>query len=322
MITRSKPKSYNTFPHPSLLPRLSFTPDFSNSFPRASHRNGERGLQTVHHMLALLLLPPHALPLLQCGVPPHGRQFSTSVSSVGPSQCFTNGSSVGASHGYSLSGTGCCSTSLMEPQVLPQNLLQCGLLSMGPQVLPGACSSAGSSPGNNFLRARPPAPAWGLHGLQVGICSTVASITAGTACLNTGSSMAAGTARLTMGYSMAEDTACLTTVCPMAAGTACLTMGYSMAEDTACLSTVCPMAAGTACLTMGCCTGCRAKSSALAPGAHPALLLHRLWALHSSFTCSHYSLPAAVTQQFLPFPKCILTSVRSHISDCLSFGQW
>ena len=42
---------------------------------------------------------------------------------------------------------------------------------MGLQVLPGACSSAGSPRGHSFLQAHLPAPVW--TGLQVGICSTM-----------------------------------------------------------------------------------------------------------------------------------------------------
>ena len=72
----------------------------------------------------------------------HGVQFFTNCSSVGPFhrvQPFRNrllqcGSSMGS-------------------RVLPANLLQHGLLSMGPQVLPGACSSLGSPQGHSLLWA-------------------------------------------------------------------------------------------------------------------------------------------------------------------------
>ena len=49
----------------------------------------------------------------------------------------------------------------MGPQVLPANLLQHGLLSLGPQLLMGTYSSMGSPWGHSFLQAHPPAPAWG-----------------------------------------------------------------------------------------------------------------------------------------------------------------
>lgn len=49
------------FPHPSLLSGFNFTPEFSPS--------SAEGLQSAYRMF-LFLLPPHILPLLQCGVPP------------------------------------------------------------------------------------------------------------------------------------------------------------------------------------------------------------------------------------------------------------
>jgi len=115
-------------------------------------------------MSSLPLLPSHSLPLLQCGVPPHRRQFSMSYSNMSPShglQLFINCPSVGPSHGVeSFRNRLLQCGSPTGSQALPANLLQRGLLS--PQV----CRSC-----------QEPAPAWAPHGvnslLRASPCSSV-----------------------------------------------------------------------------------------------------------------------------------------------------
>ncbi|KAK4818457.1 hypothetical protein QYF61_013663 [Mycteria americana] len=86
--------------------RLNFTPNFSASSPQAAQGDREWGLRSVHHTLALLLLPPqgedssHSSPAPAWGPTPR-RQSPTNFSNVGPShrlQFFTNCSSVGPFH--------------------------------------------------------------------------------------------------------------------------------------------------------------------------------------------------------------------------------
>jgi len=112
------------------------------------------------------------LTLFPCSAwdPSHGRQASTNFFSMSPShslQFFTNCSSVGPSHGVQF-------LSPVGSQVLPANLLQCGLLflhgSTGPvRSLLQRRLPMGSQPppGTHLL--------WGqvVHGLQVDICSTI-----------------------------------------------------------------------------------------------------------------------------------------------------
>lgn len=65
---RQKPSSYSPPPQAQFD---SFIPDFSTYFPMLSGSRGWGwGLQSVHNTLPLLLSLPHAVPLLQCGVPP------------------------------------------------------------------------------------------------------------------------------------------------------------------------------------------------------------------------------------------------------------
>lgn len=97
---------------------------------------GEQGMQSVHNALSLPLFLPHAVVLLQHGVP-----------SMGYSSLETAPAWVLAT-GCSPSETDCSSTGPL--QVLPENLLWCGLLST-------ACSFC-----------QEPALAWALHGLQHG----------------------------------------------------------------------------------------------------------------------------------------------------------
>jgi len=65
-----KPNLKIFFPHPSLFSGLNFTPVFSASSPEVAQWDGEWGLQSIHHLFSLLLLPPHTPPLLQCVAPP------------------------------------------------------------------------------------------------------------------------------------------------------------------------------------------------------------------------------------------------------------
>lgn len=52
-----------------ILPSLnSFIPD-SSTFSSCEHLDGEWELPSLHSASSLLLIPPHTLPLLQCGVP-------------------------------------------------------------------------------------------------------------------------------------------------------------------------------------------------------------------------------------------------------------
>ena len=125
---------------------------------------------SVHHMLSLPLLPPqgqdssHSSPAPAWG-PPHGRQSSMNFSNVGPShglQFFTNCSSVGPFHGlqsfrHRLLQRG----SPTGSQVLPENLLQRGLLS--PQIR-RSCQDPAPARGSHRVTAsfgNPPAQAWG-----------------------------------------------------------------------------------------------------------------------------------------------------------------
>jgi len=92
----------------------------------------------------------HSSPAPAWG-PFHGRQFSTNFSSVSPPhglQFFTN--RVGPFRGVqSFSNTLLQHRSPMQTQVLPEDLLQCGLLSMENRLCQG------------------PVPMWLLHGLQL-----------------------------------------------------------------------------------------------------------------------------------------------------------
>jgi len=87
--------------------------------------------------------------------PSHRRQTSTNFSNVSPShelQFFTDCCSVGPSHRVqSFSNRLLQHGSPTGSQVLPANLLQRGLLSMGAHVMPGACSTAGFPQGHSLL---------------------------------------------------------------------------------------------------------------------------------------------------------------------------
>ena len=87
-IIRNKNNLKTPSPHPSLLPGLTFAPNFSTSSPRAAQGDGERGLPSVHYALSLLFLPPH---VLQCGIPPTGDSpLQTSPMWVLPTGCSSS----------------------------------------------------------------------------------------------------------------------------------------------------------------------------------------------------------------------------------------
>jgi len=149
---RYKTKSRNTFPHPSLLPRLNFTPDFLHLLSPAAQGDRERGLRSVHHTLSRLLLPPQvedsslSFSASVCG-PSHGRQFSMNFSSVSLShgqQLFMNRPSMGPLHGV---------------QSFRNRLPQCG----SPAGSTSPVSKPASAWASHWVTAsfeHPPAPAW------------------------------------------------------------------------------------------------------------------------------------------------------------------
>lgn len=73
---RNKPISYNTFPQPSLFPRISFSPDFSASIPTAVGGGG-MGLWSIHPMVSFLPLLP--------------QQADSSCSSTAPAEVQSTG---------------------------------------------------------------------------------------------------------------------------------------------------------------------------------------------------------------------------------------
>lgn len=138
---------------------LSFFPGSSSVIfhPSGTGVRRTKGFQWVHSASSL----PFFLLFLSCFVvgPSRRLQFSKNCSSIGllhGVQSFRNG------HHQHESST--------VLQVLPEDLLQHGLLFMGPQVLPEACSSMGSPGEHSLLRAHPPALAF--MGQRVDICST------------------------------------------------------------------------------------------------------------------------------------------------------
>lgn len=134
---RNKTKSRNTFLHPSLLPKLSFTPNFSTSF----HPAGRMGVvvissYTVSAVPLLRRRNPRTLPLLQCGVPPK------------ETRSFRNFSNMSSSQGLFFMK---CSS--MSPFPWGAVLLQWGLLSL--QILPASCSSTGFPWSHSLLQTSP-----------------------------------------------------------------------------------------------------------------------------------------------------------------------
>jgi len=172
--------------HPSLLPRLSFTPISLPPPPERCRGTGNGGYgqfvtRCLCHSLSLRGKTPYTLPLLQREGSSQGRQFSTNFSNVSPSHGlqlftnFTNFSNLGPSHGVQsfrnrLLQSG---TSTGSP-ALPADLLRRGLLS--PRVH-RPWQEPASVWGSHRVTAsfrRLPALAWyPFHELQVDICSTV-----------------------------------------------------------------------------------------------------------------------------------------------------
>jgi len=170
-------------PHPSFLPRLSFTPV---SLPppfkqRRGMGNGGYGQFITLCLCCSLHLrgrTPHTLSLAQCEGPSHGRQFSTNFSNVSPShglQLFTNCPSVGPFHRVqSFRNSLLQRGSPMGSQALPANLLHPGLFSPKGHRSWQKPAPARAAHGVTAFFRHPSALAWGpFHGLQVEICSIV-----------------------------------------------------------------------------------------------------------------------------------------------------
>ena len=103
----------------------------------------ERGLQSVYHTLSLPLLPPEGEDSSHYSPTPTwwSGQFFTSCSKVSLSHRVQSFRNRLRQHG-----------SPMGWQVLPSDLIQCGLLPIsGPQVLPGACPSTSFPQDHSFL---------------------------------------------------------------------------------------------------------------------------------------------------------------------------
>lgn len=141
-------------PHPCLLHSLKFPLDFSTSFLQAAVGRG----------LAIAVSSSHisAAPFFSCSCPvpiwslSHVRQSFTAFSNVSSShglQFFCNCSGVCSFHGVqSFRNSQLQCGSLTGKVVLPGNLPEHGLLSMGPQVLPEASSYASFPWGNTSLQ--------------------------------------------------------------------------------------------------------------------------------------------------------------------------
>ena len=164
---RNKNKSEKHLPPaPLCFSGLIFTPDFSTSSPRAAQGDREQGLHSVHHVLSLLLLPPHApLLMLSVGSLPQGHR-----------SCQQTCSSMGSSP----RGHRCCWEAapawapLHGATAADRSLLQHGL-SMGSQLPSGTstCSNVGSSMGCRWMSA----PPWTSMGCRGTTCLTMAFTT-------------------------------------------------------------------------------------------------------------------------------------------------
>ena len=183
---------------------------FSTSTPEAAQWDREWGLRSVHHMLSLLLVLPHTLPLHQCEVPPTGDsqwEGPTSPVWVLPVGCR---SSLTAPAWVLLMGA------VLQEQAAPvwvphgvtgparRPFLVCAPLHR-PQVLAGTCSSTGS-PWDHCLTCSTmdlhglqghSLPHYGLlHGLQGNLCSGAWSSS------STPSALTSGSAELFLSHSL------------------------------------------------------------------------------------------------------------------------
>jgi len=134
------------------------------------------GLRSVHHMLSLLLLPPHTLPCSSMVSLPRETILlrARQCGSFPQDALFTNCSSVGPSHGVQSFRNGVHQRgSPTGSQALPANLLQHGLLSFHGATGPaksllqrGLPMGLNPPSGIHLLRCGV------FHALQVDICST------------------------------------------------------------------------------------------------------------------------------------------------------
>jgi len=106
----------------------------------------------------------------------HRRQSSMNFSNMGPShelQFFMKCSSISHFHEVQSFRNRQCG-SPVGSQVLPEELFQRGLLSMGPQVLPGTCSGVWSPWGHSLLEGTTTCSGIvSSTGCRVDICPTV-----------------------------------------------------------------------------------------------------------------------------------------------------
>lgn len=110
---------------------------------------GDGGSGSVHNTSSLLLLTSYTLPLLQCMIFHTGDNPLTASTWV-------------PSTGCSPSGMDCSSVGSLQVTVAPRKPSTVwALLSTGPQVLTGACSSAGSPQVADSFSALTPVPVWG-----------------------------------------------------------------------------------------------------------------------------------------------------------------
>jgi len=168
-VMRTKTKSLKHlpfYPHHSILPKLNFTPKFSTSSLQAAQENGEWRLQSVHHMLYVLLLLPQEKDSSQSSLAPERvpscrRQFFMNFSSISPwtallHKLLQHGSFPRGAFLQEPAAPTLVHHSITSPARKPVPAWV--LFSMGPQILPGTCSSAGFPQAHNLLQAHPLAP--------------------------------------------------------------------------------------------------------------------------------------------------------------------
>ena len=123
----------------------SFTPDTSASSPWVAQGDGECGLWSVHNGSFLPLIPPHAVPLLLCGIPPSGH----SPSWAAPAGAF--------SMGYSPLVRDCSSMGPPRATGPARKPAAVWTTLHGLQLLPGVFSSVVTSWAAASFRGHPPA---------------------------------------------------------------------------------------------------------------------------------------------------------------------